>query len=93
MRYSLRRLSDNAGDSGSLWVYRIGKDNKVEQQTHKGINNIEIGDVIQVGSVYARSYQSQDWWITTPITKILKRSTHVLWFETRSGSTYILEIV
>jgi hypothetical protein len=48
-----------------------------------------IGCSILVGSVTARSYSNQDYWLTTPVTKILKKTKKYIMFETEN-STYKL---
>jgi len=52
----------------------------------------EVGWMIKVGSLYGRTFGGQDWWRTSPITKILEEtedeeSARVL-FETEN-STYV----
>lgn len=84
--YTLQRLSDGAGDSGgmseALW---IGNDGKVcvERDARP-----RVGAAVRVGSLYARTMQYQDWWLTTPVTRILEDSGDRVIFETRSGSRY-----
>ena len=48
-----------------------------------------IGCSMLVGSVTARSYSNQDWWMTTPVTKILEETDKYILFETEN-STYKL---
>ena len=48
-----------------------------------------IGCSLMVGSMTARSYSNQDYWLTTPITKILKKTKKYIMFETEN-STYKL---
>lgn len=31
-----------------------------------------VGCAMRVGSIYARTYPSQDWWMTTPVTEIVE---------------------
>jgi hypothetical protein len=76
MAYSLRRTRDGAGDSGQMSLALIptfdhdtGKVVSVETKENA---RPEIGAAMRVGSHYGRSYQSQDWWQTTPITTILE---------------------
>lgn len=79
MTYSLRRTRDGAGDSGGM---SLGIAPTFDQDTGN-ITNIEykdnarpqIGWVMRVGSIYARTMSHQDWWQTTPITEILEERT------------------
>lgn len=48
-----------------------------------------VGCSLLVGSVTARSYSSQDYWLTTPITKIIEKTDKYILFETEN-STYKL---
>jgi hypothetical protein len=66
----LRRVSDGAGDEGACsdaisWN---------EDGTFKEIvgNRPTVGCSILVGSIIARSYSNQDYWLTTPVTEILE---------------------
>jgi len=67
----LRRVSDGRGDEGAsvLAIRQNPETGKLEsKQTAMPI----IGWALQVGSVTARSYSNQDWWMTTPVTEILE---------------------
>jgi hypothetical protein len=71
MTYSLRRTRDGAGDSGNMseaLFYDEGGNNIVTEDNAEP----RVGVVMRVGSIMARSYSSQDWWQTTPITEILE---------------------
>tara|TARA_R110000822_G_scaffold5031_13_gene21883 strand:+ start:7561 stop:7866 length:306 start_codon:yes stop_codon:yes gene_type:complete len=79
MTYSLRRTRDGAGDSGGMSLAQIptydqdtGEMVDVEQ-----IDNArpQLGASMRVGSIYARSFEAQDWWQTTLITEILEERT------------------
>lgn len=48
-----------------------------------------LGVVMRVGSPYARSYSSQDWWQTTRIVEILEDTPEQVRFKTKSGSIYV----
>lgn len=78
--YALRRESDGGGDSGgmslALW---IGEDGQVQEQYNA---RPKVGVCIRVGSVYARTYQSQDWWQTSFITEILEERDNYVRFRT-----------
>ena len=79
MTYSLRRTRDDAGDSGNMSqalfpVY--DDDGKIMDMAlaWSGCDHAppEVGTAMRVGSSYARTYSSQDWWQTTMITEILE---------------------
>lgn len=84
MRYSLRRVSDGAGDDGPLSAILKVEDNKVVSKQGRP----EVGYWMQVGSIYARTYQMQDYWQTTEITEITKDTENEVHFRTRN-SEYI----
>jgi len=68
MRYSLVRERDGVGDSGPMCEI-------LDAESYTPIPNEvypRIGCGVRVGSMYARSYASQDWWCTTPVTEILE---------------------
>lgn len=78
--YSLRREHDGAGDSGgmslALWLDEQGQ---IQQEQNA---RPKVGVCIRVGSVYARTYESQDWWQTSFITEILEESENLVRFRT-----------
>ncbi len=96
MRYSLERESDGAGDRGGM----SDAITPIWDENHKLIDKIiennarpKVGAVMRVGSIYARSYDHHDWWMTTPITEILEErteedGTEYVRFKTRN-SIYI----
>ena len=58
------------GDSGSMSnAERLTLDNKIDR-----VNETKplLGYSMVVGSPFGRSYANQDYWITTPVTKILE---------------------
>ena len=83
MKYSLRRVSDQMGDAGPMFVlFRQGPDGiERKEQPEKP----EIGWGVQVGSIYARSFSSQDWWATTPVTEILEERENYMRFKTQNS--------
>lgn len=89
MTYSLRRKSDNAGDEGGMSMIYWMEDGKVK--TEHG-QKPRLGAGIRVGSINGRSYASQDYWSTTPVTEILEETETMVRFKTRSNSEYIWEI-
>lgn len=81
--YSLRRVSDNAGDSGNMSVIIFrGEDGNISLEYHQ---KPRVGVVIRVGSCSARSYQDQDWWQTTIITEILEEREDYVRFRTTNS--------
>ena len=69
----LRRISDGVGDSGARSEAIAWN----EDGTFKEIVGRRpiIGCSMLVGSVTARSYASQDFWLTTQVTEILEEIT------------------
>ena len=70
MSIILRRISDGAGDQGA----RVEAISWNEDGTFKAVEGSRpiIGCSMLVGSVSARSYSSQDYWLTTPVTEIME---------------------
>lgn len=84
MTYSLKKVGDHpVGDSGGmsmlLWV---DKDGKVQSEHNA---RPRVGTCIRVGSIYARTYQSQDWWQTSNIEEILVDELRYVKFRTRNS--------
>lgn len=79
MLFSLRRTRDGAGDSGpmSVALWREGDNIKSEDLARP-----RVGVCMKVGSPYARSYNSQDWWMTTFITEIIEDQENYVRFKT-----------
>jgi hypothetical protein len=70
MVYSLIREGDGAGDSGSMCqILDPVKYKPIPNETYP-----RIGYGVRVGSSFARSYSSQDWWQTSPVTEILEET-------------------
>lgn len=86
MTYFLERLSDGSGDSGGMSIGFRYENNKVVEE----VNDFrpKVGWFIRVGSLYARSYSTQDWWQTTIITEIIKETKKQIRFKTKN-SEYI----
>jgi hypothetical protein len=88
-RYSLVRDRDGVGDAGPMCEI-------LDAESYKPIPDVtypRVGCGVRVGSLYARTYASQDWWCTTPITEILEETINdegywTVKFKTRN-STYI----
>lgn len=80
----LRRVSDGAGDSGSLSeALKWDGDNKVECVGNRPI----LGASMRVGSPFAGTYSKQDWWLTTAVTDIIEDTGDYVKFKT-GNSTY-----
>ena len=79
----LNRIPDGAGDSGSYSVaLGLNEDGtKVVVKGHKPI----VGCIMRVGSVTARSYSSQDYWTTTPVTESLEETEDYVKFKTKNS--------
>lgn len=81
--FSLRRQSDNAGDTGRML-------NSINTETkEKTYGEIIVGCVIQCGSNMARSYSEHDYCLTTPVVEIMyvNADSSLVIFRTRN-STY-----
>lgn len=85
--YDKRGRGDSGGMSMALWF-----DDKKELQ-HEHNARPRVGVAMRVGSIYARSYQSQDWWQTTLIQEIVKDTPEEVIFKTQSGSEYTWKII
>lgn len=84
MTYSLTKVGDpTVGDSGGMsMLLWLDSDNKVMYE-HDA--RPRIGACIRVGSIIARSYQSQDWWQTSMIEEILVDEPNRVQFRTRNS--------
>ena len=84
MTYSLKKVGDSqCGDSGgmSMVLYADKTNNVVYEHNARP----RVGVVIRVGSVYARSYQNQDYWQTSTIEEILVDKPKYVKFRTRNS--------
>jgi hypothetical protein len=79
----LRRLSDGAGDSGSR-VEALKWDEKEKKYKYAG-NEPIVGCNLLVGSLTARSFSAQDYWLTTEITEILEKKEGYIKFKTTNS--------
>jgi len=84
MSFHLRRTRDREGESG-------GRSEAIEWNEDGTFKRIycytpTLGCSMLVGSMSARSYSGQDYWLTTPITKILEEinsdDVHYVRFKT-----------
>lgn len=86
---NLRRTSDGSGDSGAR-SEAIAWDESGRFKEVVGHRPV-VGCSMLVGSVTARSYSGQDYWLTTPVKEILEEvsndETDYVKFST-GNSTY-----
>jgi hypothetical protein len=77
---SLKRVHDGAGDQGA----RVEAIRWNEDGTFKGVEGDRpiVGCSLLVGSITARSYSNQDYWITTKVTEILDEREDYVRFKT-----------
>jgi hypothetical protein len=76
----LRRTRDGAGDTGA-------RSEAIEWNEDHSFKKIvgrrpTIGCSMLVGSVTARTYSEQDFWLTTPVTEILEEREDYVRFKT-----------
>lgn len=87
-KFALRRIGDNAGDSGYITAitYLTAGDTKYTD----GV--LSVGSSCRVGSLSGRMFSAQDYWTTTSVTSIdsVDTQTGVVEFTTRN-SRYRLE--
>lgn len=82
--YLMWRIGDKAGDTGSM-----SQSVNPETGTVEG-DRPTIGNFMRVGSFYARTFHSQDYWQTTPVTEIKEERENFIRFKTKN-SEYIWE--
>jgi len=75
MPYSLVRERDGAGDSGLMSLAITLNGGPDGEHLYEYNVKPKVGAVMQVGSLFGRSYSPQDYWQTTPITEILEERT------------------
>lgn len=84
---TLRRTRDGAGDSGPMFaIFRSNP--KTGKYEYKNNTPPQVGWSVQCGSIYARSFSAQDYWMTTPVTEILEETDKGGRFKT-GNSEYI----
>jgi hypothetical protein len=80
---TLKRISDNQGDSGALsQAIKWNEDGTFKEVIS---NRPTIGCSMLVGSVVARSYSCQDYWLTTEITEIIEETENYIKFKTKNS--------
>lgn len=80
---SLRRISDGVGDQGGCSQAIEWNDDG----TFKSVvsDRPVIGCSMLVGSMTARSYSKQDYWLTTVVTEILEDNEDYVKFKTQNS--------
>jgi len=79
----LRRIRDGAGDSGSrVEAIRWREDGRVDEIVG---HMPTVGCSLLVGSITARSYASQDYWLTTVVEEILEERDGYVRFRTTNS--------
>jgi len=76
----LRRTSDGAGDEGGLSMAIKWNDDNTYKETVS--DRPTVGCSMYVGAVTARTYQHQDYWLTTEITEIIEDTGDYVKFKT-----------
>lgn len=77
-RWSLERTRDGMGDSGPMFLAldpkkKLKKPAVVQEELAVGKSGeIRVGCAVLCGSYMARSFQRQDWWRTSLVTKITR---------------------
>jgi hypothetical protein len=79
------------GDAGPMSIAFWQDEEGTIQQENQA--RPRVGVAMRVGTPFARSYQAQDWWQTTPIEEIIKDTPEEVVFRTRSGSEYTWKII
>ena len=84
-QYILRREDGHAGDSGGMLI-------SIDPSTLLPVGSngdVIVGCRIKCGSLYARSYQSQDWWMTSVVKEIKQLADGVALITTRNNRYYV----
>jgi hypothetical protein len=77
--YDTRGRGDSGGLSCALWKNDDGA------IVYEDDARPRVGVCMRVGSRFARTMQSQDFWTTTPVTEILEESDHRVLFKTKNS--------
>lgn len=78
----LRRVSDGQGDVGFVRIMSLNEDGSIKETL--GGKPI-VGCVVWVGSVTARSYSNQDYWVTSAVMEILEEREDYCRFRTENS--------
>lgn len=79
----ITRVTDGKGDMGGLSQAIKWNENGTFKEVIS--ERPTIGCSMLVGSVTARSYSDQDYWLTTEITEILEESDDYVKFKTKNS--------
>jgi len=93
-KFSVTRESDGQGDSGPLfravrWPEGV-LSATIDQLERVGeTGEIIVGCCMYCGSITARSYSAQDWWLTSPVTEILEtgETDKGSWAKVKTGNS------
>ena len=81
MPYALARVTDGAGDSGNMsQALRV-----VDGELENGGDRPKVGYAMRVGSSYARTYETHDYWTTTYVQEILEERDDYVKFRTNNS--------
>jgi hypothetical protein len=87
MGYNLRRTRDGEGEQGSLSEVIAWNEDRTFKEVVGAIP--VVGCSVKVGSPFARSYSTRDWWMTTVVTEILEEikndDVHYIRFMTENS--------
>lgn len=82
MAFSLRRVSDGAGDCGLMTMNFWEENGQIKFDRGQ---KPRLGAAVRVGSIAGRTYAMQDYWTTTPVTEILEETDEYVRFKTRNS--------
>ena len=79
----LRRMSDGAGDAGArVEAIAWNEDGSFKEVVS---DYPTVGCSLLVGSITARTYSNQDFWLTTLVTEILEERDNYVKFKTKNS--------
>lgn len=84
-QFSLVREDREVGDHGGMLI-------SIDPNTGLPVGNngdVIVGCRIKCGSLYARSYQQQDWWMTSVVQDINKVNDNIAIITTRNNTYYV----
>lgn len=86
MTYGLYRIQpdDGAGDAGPKCIF-WKKDEDTDTWQPVDQERPKVGCMVEVGSLIPRTFQQQDYWVTTPITEILFEFGPICVFKTKNS--------
>jgi len=88
-KYSIHRVRDDMGDAGPMLV---AIDRYDGNKSMGEMGEIKVGYSVKCGSLFARSFSSQDYWLTTAVTEIYDVNEDKTFARFKTGnSEYIVE--